>query len=301
MGQASGSSLSPQGRAKLELGIWRLDPRLDCPAFNCPFEDQVLVEGQCCITCRLNFSGPQKEYQERFLILGGLTAGSNLEIEVIDVNSSSTPFGAIPSKRSLAVGGLLDSTPILCGGYNPYEDSCITFKNSQWTKTHEMTTKRGLAASVQLNSTTLWILGGRKADQDYLDSTEFIRADSSFGLQGPKLPKAMHSFCVIKYSEQQVFIIGGRRGNERLNTVYILNPMDDFNYIYGPPLKNSRGDHACGLMSNGQQSKIVVAGGSSKYVDFFFISSVEIFDPTVNNWITGKEIHFFKQKKSIET
>ena len=164
-----------------------------------------------------------------------------------------------------------------------------------------MTTKRGLAASVQLNSTTLWILGGRKADQDYLDSTEFIRADSSFGLQGPKLPKAMHSFCVIKYSEQQVFIIGGRRGNERLNTVYILNPMDDFNYIYGPPLKNSRGDHACGLMSNGQQSKIVVAGGSSKYVDFFFISSVEIFDHTVNNWITGKEIHFFKRKKSIET
>ena len=161
--------------------------------------------------------------------MGGETnSGNGLDTQVIDMKSSSSvpSFGDIPSKRRNSVGGLLGSTPILCGGcylnFTCRDSSCITFKNSKWTKTHEMTTKRGRAASVQLNSTTLWILGGRKADQDYLDSTEFIRADSSFGLQGPKLPKAMHSFCVIKYSEQQVFIIGGRRGNKRLNKVYIL-------------------------------------------------------------------------------
>ena len=71
---------------------------------------------------------------------------------------------------------------------------------------------------------------------------------------------------------------------------YIYNPMDGFTYIEGPALKNKRNVHACGVMSNGQQSKIVVAGG---YTSSGGLSSVEIMDPTVNNWIPGKEIQFF--------
>ena len=104
--------------------------------------------------------------------MGGSASGTNLETEVIDVSSSSSssPFGDIPSGRHNPVGGLLGSTPILCGGRSPYEDSCISFKNSQWTKTHEMTTKRAYAASVQLNSTTMWILGGLKDDDGRLFS-----------------------------------------------------------------------------------------------------------------------------------
>ena len=226
--------------------------------------------------------------------MGGQSSGNSLETEVIDVSSSSSssPSLHIPSKRSDAVGGLLGSTPIFCGGRTPYEDSCISFKNSQWTKTHEMTTIRGHAASVQLNSTTLWILGGRKNYDDFLDSTEFLRADSSVGIPGPKLPIAMHKFCVLKYSDHQVFIIGGE-GTETLNKVYIYNPMDGFTRIEGPSLKNKRRLHACAVMSNGQQSKIVVAGG----VYNGGLSSVEIFDPTVNNWIPGKDIQIFLKNR----
>ena len=66
--------------------------------------------------------------------------------------------------------------------------------------------------------------------------------------------------------------------------------MNDFTHIEGPHLITKRKRHACGLMSNGQQSKIVVAGGSQGYPNY--LSSVEIFDPTVNNWIPGKEIQF---------
>ena len=226
--------------------------------------------------------------------MGGDTPHTNdLETEVIDLSSfsSSSPFVDIPSGRNWAVGGLLGSTPILCGGRTPYEDSCISFKNSQWTKTHEMTTKRAFAASVQLNSTTMWILGGYNGG--ILDSTEFLRADSSVGIPGPKLPIAMRSFCTVKYSDHQVYIIGGYTGREILNTVYIYNPMDGFTHIEGPPLKNKRYDHACAVMSYGQQSKIVVAGGYSGGG----LSSVEIFDPTVNNWIPGKEIQFFFKKE----
>ena len=77
-----------------------------------------------------------------------------------------------------------------------------------------MTTKRESAASVQLNSTTMWILGGHN-DDGRLDSTEFLRADSSVGIEGPKMPIAISEFCVVKYSDQQVYIIGGYDGTKK--------------------------------------------------------------------------------------
>ena len=230
--------------------------------------------------------------------MGGDTPHTNdFETEVIDVSSSSSssPFVDIPSGRNWAVGGLLGSTPILCGGRTPYEDSCISFKNSQWTKTHEMTTKRGRAASVQLNSTTLWIMGGDNKDDGILDSSEFLSVDSSVGSQGPTLPIKMKSFCAVKYSEHHVYIIGGLTETaEWSNNVFISNPMEGFTYIQGAALKTKRSLHTCGLMTKGQQSKIVVAGG---YDGNDHLSSVEIFDPTINNWISGKEIISFKRNK----
>ena len=33
----------------------RQNPQQDCPALNCPLNEQVLEEGQCCPTCRLDF------------------------------------------------------------------------------------------------------------------------------------------------------------------------------------------------------------------------------------------------------
>ena len=145
--------------------------------------------------------------------MGGDTPHTNdFETEVIDVSSSSSssPFGDIDSKRPNAVGGLLGSTPILCGGsdYPSFEDSCISFKNSQWTKTHQITTKRGYAASVQLNSTTMWILGGKNSD-DRLDSSEFVELDSTVGKPGPKLPYVVETHCAVKYSKDKVHVIGG--------------------------------------------------------------------------------------------
>ena len=77
---------------------------------------------------------------KQFLIAGGFASGNNLATEVIDVQSNSkvtSSFGDIPSKRSWAVGGLLGSTPILCGGSDGdgYQDSCFTLKDqnlSEW-------------------------------------------------------------------------------------------------------------------------------------------------------------------------
>ena len=143
-----------------------------------------------------------------------------------------------------------------------------------------MTTKRYAPASVKLNDTTLWIMGGYNSGA-YLDSSEFIGLDSTVGNPGPKLPNPLEWSCAVKYSADKVYVIGGYDGSSILNKVLIFNPMDGFSHIEGPSLITKRSGHACALMSNGQQKQIVVAGGGS-------LSSVEIFDPTVNKWVQGK-------------
>lgn len=131
----------------------------------------------------------------KFLIAGGNYDGNDLvTTEVIDVQSNSnviSSFGDIPSARGMAVGGLLGSTPILCGGYDggDIQDSCFTLKDSQWHQTHKMTTKRSASASVPINASTLWILGGYGNGR--LDSSEFVELDSTVGKPGPKLPYAV--------------------------------------------------------------------------------------------------------------
>ena len=65
----------------------------------------------------------------KFLIVGGETDdGNDLATEIIDVQSSSdvtSSFGEIPSKREDAVGGLIGSTPIICGYRNAPEKPMI--------------------------------------------------------------------------------------------------------------------------------------------------------------------------------
>ena len=224
---------------------------------------------------------------KRFLIVGGSHAYAyNLvATEVIDVQSNSnvkSSFGQTPSQRKRAVGGLIGFTPIICGGEdNKFhdEESCFTYNQSQWTKTHTMTTKRYGASSVQLNDTTLWIVGGENGTK--LDSSEFVGLDSTVPNPGPKLPYQISNSCAVKYSKDKVYVIGGYHGYSYVNKVLIFNPMDNFSFIEGPPMITKRHSHSCGLMSNGQQSKIVVAGG-------VYSSSVEIFDSSTNKWSKGK-------------
>ena len=242
---------------------------------------------------------------QQFLIVGGgtnarwgNTDGNHQATEVIDLQSNSdvtsTSFGQIPSKRWDAVGGLLGSTPILCGGedYPNYYDSCFTMKDSQWTQTHKMTTKRSWSASVQLNATALWILGGLNGDSR-LRSSEFVGLNSTIGKPGPTLPYTLDSHCAVKFSKNIIYVIGGQYGSIILDKVLIYNTTNYFSHQEGPSLITKRKCHFCGFMSNGQNSKIVVAGGANYENGLEYLSSVEIFDFTANKWIEGKQINFF--------
>ena len=121
-----------------------------------------------------------------------------------------------------------------------------------------------------------------------MDSTEFITINEQNGIPGKELPVAMGGMCAVKYSNEKIFVIGGGDSNDYiLDSVWIFNPKNNFNYIKGPSLKIKRDDHGCALMRKGKNTLIVVAGGVDENGNY--LSSVEILDPSNDNnqWTLG--------------
>ena len=236
------------------------------------------------------------------MIVGGIHEGGIEDskmtevVELVQTSNSTPSFGQLPSARFGAVGAMLGSTPILCGGttigdVNPYYDDCVMFQNSQWDQSHIMNEMRAYAAGVQINSTTLWILGGLYSSGDgsshYLDSTEFISQGGHLnGVPGSKLPYAMGMMCSVKLSEEEIFVIGGHDGDLNWrNEVWIYNPQKEFARNQGPSLNSKRGYHSCSTMRDGEKTLIIVAGG---YNGVDSLSTVEIYNPTDKKWHLGE-------------
>ena len=140
--------------------------------------------------------------------------GSATETEVIDLADSNmkctSSYGKLEAERQWPVGGLIRNTPILCGGQDLNKkvyDSCILFGQNQTS--FKMNEKRFRSASVMLNETTLWIMGGSASDYMTLISTEFITLDSDTSINGPSLPRGMDNFCAIKYNTSHIYLTGG--------------------------------------------------------------------------------------------
>ena len=218
--------------------------------------------------------------------MSGHNTGST---EVIDMETPSLTcqsFGTITT-RPRAVGGLLQEKPIVCGGLSySIRQSCLIFGESQ---TVTMTQARYYAASVVLNSTTMWVIGGYSGSSAVL-STEFITLEKS--VPGPSLPEVLYSFCAVKFNESQIYVIGGLNGPQKRNLVYIFNPLDNFSYTQGPSMYNYRYTHACSVMHFGGSSAVVVAGGRGGTYSSAssYLNSVEIYDPSIGQWQYGKKI-----------
>ena len=229
---------------------------------------------------------------KQFLVVGDLDVKTTEVLDFSNSNLTKPSFGVIPETRSSAVGAYLNDQPILSGGddgsYRNAYDTCLTFHDSKWSQTQKLTTSRSDSASVLLNETTLWILGGYDNNNVESDTTEFISLNEHNGIPGKELPKPMYGMCAINYSSEKIFVIGGGDSNhDSLDSVWIFNPRNNFNYIKGPSLKIKRRYHGCALMKNGKNTLIVLAGGFDE--NDVFLSSVEILDPSNDNnqWTLG--------------
>ena len=160
--------------------------------------------------------------------------------EVVDLeksNSKSNFYGTLPLKKmgydfgngeNGNVGAMLGGAPIICGGKYGLSD-CLTFNNSHWISSHSnqhhIDYRYPYPAGVLINSTTLWLTGGIVSDMDSASSTKFIIDGKKDGILGPKLPYGLNKHCVVKLSDNAVFVIGGQDDQARVrNEVWTYNP-----------------------------------------------------------------------------
>lgn len=213
---------------------------------------------------------------------------SESKTEIVDLTDPSKAclldvHDAIPQRKH-SVGGLLGTTPVICGCYW-MDCDCVLLGTSQVIT---MNNKRSGASSVAINGNKMWILGGYGNDYSIIyDSTEFITLNGAE--MGPKLPESVAFSCAVKFPETgDIYLIGGDTGGPdgRIKNVWVASPSNEYaSFSQGPSLMTARYYHSCGTMSIGARNIIVVAGNRGGAG-----SPVEILDPLslTNQWIGGK-------------
>ena len=227
----------------------------------------------------------------RYLVATGWPTDNGVKTEILDLSdpTKSCLLDDI-SVRGASTGGLLGTTPVICGGYDGSINDlseCLFYGTSQVIS---MNFKRRSHSSVAINSSMHWIMGGYKAGgyngKLHLDSTEFITTGGA--INGPTLPEGVSHSCAVKFPDTgDVYLAGGLTYHtNRINNVWVSNPSNEFTFTQGPSLITARFEHACGTMSIGAKSIIVAVGGYDSSDNL--LASVEILDPMSNQWVVGK-------------
>ena len=211
-------------------------------------------------------------------------------VEIIDLETNTGKrCPKYPLKVSGATGGLIGSSPLICGGEDAsYDtrDACYII-GQQETGAVTMTTPRWLAASIVFNG-RLFIAGGYNGGSGR-STTEWISLEEGSTPAGA-LPISLygHSMELIQSTTSKlVLIIGGESSGDASAKTFYGNPLDSpINWTDGPDLMQARYDHASAIMNEGTSTSVIVSGGWQG------LSSVEILSITGSpqdwSWKQGK-------------
>jgi hypothetical protein len=111
-------------------------------------------------------------------------------------------------------------------------------------------------------------------------------------IQGPDLPVSITNHCVVNSDNvMKAFIIGGIDHGVISNATHIFS-FDDQTWQQGPPLTEGRIYHACGILKDGNDYIIVVAGGIRQFTgENFDLRSVELYNlGSGTSWYAGPEM-----------
>jgi len=198
--------------------------------------------------------------------------------QVVDISSTKScpKLSSYPIKLTGATGGILNGSPLLCGGVTgSFQSACYKHDkfSNEWTLLTNMKTER-YGASCVITNGALWVAGGSSNGNTGLSSSELIYADGT-KKDGPGLPAARHGHCMTTLDDGNIIMIGGFPSSNH-KSVLIYNPEDNFSFVTGPSTIYDRRQSACLLFYSPMYNKrpvVLLAGGTGQ-------STVEILDYT---------------------
>ena len=229
---------------------------------------------------------------EKVLVVNGVPWDNGRRTEIIDLEDSSftcSKVNQFPVKLYGSTGGLVGSTPFVCGGWlgSSYSNACYTLQeNGAWKqdRTASLNTARGYAASGSvIMSNQLVIAGG--VNGNYLSSIELASPNARTTTLPRGLPLGLRLSCIVPWDANTFMVIGGisSSGASRRET-YFITPSNK-TVTNGPKLQNARFYVAChDMIVNGEEFIIVIGGRGGAENTIEVLSKARVGD----GWKMGK-------------
>ena len=203
---------------------------------------------------------------EKVLVVTGSPSNNGRRTEIIDLEDSSftcSKVNQFPVKLRGSTGGLVGSTPFVCGGYtSSYSNACYTLQeNGAWKqdRTASLNTARFYAASGSvIMSNQLVIAGGHNGN--YLSSIELVSPNARTTTLPRGLPFGLAYSCIVPWDANTFMVIGGYSSSGYSRETYFITPSNK-TVTNGPKLQNARYHVACHDMIVNEEEFIIVIGG----------------------------------------
>jgi len=220
------------------------------------------------------------------LIATGYPWSNGIKTEVLDLseNPSAIPSSCsgmedFPVRIYGAVGGNVNSVPLICGGGDTNDKAtkdCFKLVGKTWRKVTSggMKVKRMWAAAI-VSDQELTIFGGSDETGNEYDSIEIIDGNGQSEDNNNNLPEAIDSHAIASINSSVAILSGGWvDGSVSRRTWFYKHATRTFSG--GPDLKTARMYHASGTVIDQDTNEVIpmVTGGINS--DYDKLDSTEI-------------------------
>jgi len=235
------------------------------------FVGKTEARGTGVITCGLGED--EKDCPVHILIATGYPYSNGYKTEVLDLseNPSAIPSSCsgmedFPVEIHGAVGGNINSVPLICGGRDTKgkaTNDCYKLIGKTWRKVTSggMKVKRINAAAI-VNNQELSVFGGWNENDNHLNSTEIIDGNGQSQDNNIDLPQALSYHAIASINSSVAILSGGWvDGSASRRTWFYKHATRTFSK--GPELKTARSGHASGTVIDQETNEVIpmVTGG----------------------------------------
>ena len=197
-----------------------------------------------------------------------------------------------------STGGLLGSTPLICGGNRNgiTSDTCYTLDKDEAKNVTKMLVKRAHSTSIIIDSNILWVTGGKDSETKIVySSSEYVNI--GFTNPGPDLPRPLFMHAMVSVQETITMVIGGANLNGTTTDSDLTHIYDHKRerWANGPTLNMGRASHAAFIVTDlVTDERLVIAAGG--YQGSITLNSTEIL--VGNRWSQGNNLTFYFYKST---